>query len=200
MDTKWVVGAAVAAFLAFGAATWWLTSEPASATPTSTAELTALEGGKQEAKARKAGAQGKARKGGKVSKGKAKAGKGKSKAGKGKAKVRGRQPADPAEAAAKWSAFRDIVVEGGHARVAEFGEAKDWDAAKVTSVQKLLDDGVARLDGVAARVASGELDGEAAQAEIQDGRRDMQASLFSLLGEVETKEMLATMRPAPRTP
>jgi len=199
MDTKWVVGAAVAAFLAFGGATWWLTSEKASATTPTSTEITASKGGgRTDAKARKAGAQGKARKGGK---GKAKAGKGKAKGGKGKAKSRGREPgADPAEAAAKWEAFRNIIVEGGHARVAEFGESKDWDATKVTAVQTLLDDGVARLDGVAARMASGELDAESARTEIQDGRRDMQGALYSLLGEAETKEMLATMKPPARTP
>ncbi len=191
MDTKWVVGAALAAFVAMGGTTWWLTSEPAvGATPSPTAEVSKAKPTKHDAKSRKSAGHGKARKGGKAKGGKG----GKAKGGKGKA--RGRPPgADPAEAAAKWDAFRDIVAEGGHARVAEFGQAHAWDEAKVTSVQQLLDNGIAQLDATAARLQSGELDAATAKEAVLAHRRDIQASLFTLIGEAEAKALVETMRP-----
>jgi hypothetical protein len=197
MDTKWVVGAAVAAFLAFGGATWWLTSETAAgSTPSPTAEVAKAKTGKGDAKARKAGGHAKAKGKAKAKGGKMKAGKGKAGARTGKAKSKARPSgADPAEAAAKWDAFRDIVAEGGHARVAEFGASHDWDAPKVASVQKLLDDGIAQLDGIAAQLGSGELAPDAAKEQVLAHRRDLMASLNTLVGEDEARELLLTMRP-----
>lgn len=196
MDTKWVVAAAVAAFVAFGGATWWLTSDSASAAPTSTSFASA-QPGKPDLKARKAGAS-KSKQGGKAKATKGKAGKGgkAGKAGKGKAKAQGKSSGDPAQAAAKWEAFRGAIADGGHERVAAFGEQKQWDAAKVTSVQKLFDDAIAGIDSVAARMASGEIDQAEAKTEMDAKRKDMQSSLIALVGEADARELIASMKPS----
>jgi hypothetical protein len=194
MDTKWLAGAGIAAVVAFAGALWWSTPSSDASAKTLSAPTAKKTASTHDAKSRKGGAHAKARsgKGGKA----AKAGKS-AKARGGKAKAgRSRTPGSAEAGAAKWDALRGKLAAGVGGKVNEYGAAHNWDAAKTASVQKLLDDTMAKIDDASARIQSGALQPDAAATEFAALRKDTGKQLVDLIGAEDAKGLVASMKSA----
>jgi hypothetical protein len=200
MDTKWLAGAGIAAVVAFAGALWWSTPSSdasAKALTAPTVSKAARSGGASAnaAKSRKGGAHAKARSG---KGGKAKAGKS-AKARGGKAEA-GRARAAGGGGPASWEHLRGKVAAGAGGKVQEYGTAHQWDAAKTASVQKVLDDTVAKIDDASARIKSGALQPDAAASEFQALRKNTGKQLVDLLGAEDAKGFIASLKSAGPAP